>query len=242
MRILTFGSRNFKEIIKDPLSIIFTIILPLFLLYIFQQFKIPNEVYNIENFTPGIIIFSLSFITMFTSSLVSKDMTTSLITRLLVSPMKSLEYILGYIISVLPILLLQNILFFSVAILLGLNYSINIIYTILVVIIFSILFISLGILIGTITSTKASAGVSSVIVELVAFTSGMYFSPDMVGNSFNTICNILPFKSMLNILKGVLNNNYNNMLSNLLLVLIYMIIITIITIIIFKIRTVNNKK
>ena len=62
MRILTFANRNFKEIIRDPLSIIFSIILPLFLLYIFKQFKIPNEVYNIENFTPGIIIFSLSFI------------------------------------------------------------------------------------------------------------------------------------------------------------------------------------
>ena len=55
MRILTFANRNFKEIIRDPLSIIFSIILPLFLLYIFKQFKIPNEVYNIENFTPGII-------------------------------------------------------------------------------------------------------------------------------------------------------------------------------------------
>ena len=82
MRILTFANRNFKEIIRDPLSIIFSIILPLFLLYIFKQFKIPNEVYNIENFTPGIIIFSLSFITMFTSLLVAKDRSTSLPTIL----------------------------------------------------------------------------------------------------------------------------------------------------------------
>lgn len=242
MRVLTFASRSFKEIIKDPLSIIFTIILPLFLLYIFQQFKIPNEVYNIENFTPGIVIFSLSFITMFTSSLVSKDMTTSLITRLLVSPMKSFEYILGYFIAVVPILLLQNILFFLVAVLLGLSYSINIIYAILLVIIFSILFISLGILIGSITSTKASTGVSSVIVELVAFTSGMYFSTDMLSKTFNVICNVLPFKSILNILKGVLNGNYSNMLFDILLVFVYIIIIFVITIIVFKRRIIGDKK
>ena len=78
MRTLTFAKRNFKEIIRDPLSIIFAILLPLFLLFIFGQFKIPNEIYNIENFTPGIIIFSLSFITMFTSTLVAKDRTSSL--------------------------------------------------------------------------------------------------------------------------------------------------------------------
>lgn len=66
MRILNFANRNLKEIIRDPLSIIFAILLPLFLLFIFQQFEIPNEVYQIENFTPGIVVFSFSFITLFT--------------------------------------------------------------------------------------------------------------------------------------------------------------------------------
>ena len=93
MRSLNFAKRNFKEIIRDPLSIIFAILLPLFLLIIFQQFKIPNEVYSIENFTPGIIIFSFSFITLFTATLVAKDRSTSLITRLCASPMKIKDYI-----------------------------------------------------------------------------------------------------------------------------------------------------
>ena len=242
MRILTFANRNFKEIIRDPLSIIFAIILPLFLLYIFKQFKIPNEVYNIENFTPGIIIFSLSFITMFTASLVAKDRSTSLTTRLGVSPMKSIDYILGYSISVLPIVLIQNILFFITAILLGLNFSINIIYTILVSIPISLLFISLGILIGTITTEKSSSGVSSIVVQLVAFTSGMYFSTDMVGNTFSTICKILPFQSTLNITKGILNNNNTNILSNIIIVLIYTISVIILAIILFKKKIISDNK
>lgn len=245
MRILTFANRNFKEIIRDPLSIIFSIILPLFLLYIFKQFKIPNEVYNIENFTPGIIIFSLSFITMFTSLLVAKDRSTSLTTRLGVSPMKSIDYILGYSISVLPIVLIQNILFFVIAMLLGLNFSINIIYTILVSIPISLLFISLGILIGTITTEtteKSSSGVSSIVVQLVAFTSGMYFSTDMVGNTFSTICKILPFQSTLNITKSVLNNSYNNILTSTLIVVIYTIITILLEIFLFKKKMISDSK
>lgn len=242
MRIITFAKRNLKEIIRDPLSIIFAIILPLFLLYIFEQFKIPNEVYNIENFTPGIIIFSLSFITMFTSSLVAKDRSTSLTTRLEVSPMKSIDYILGYSISVLPIVLIQNILFFMTAMLLGLNFSINIIYTILVSIPISLLFISLGILIGTITNEKSSSGVSSIVVQLVAFTSGMYFSTDMVGNTFSTICKILPFQSTLNITKSVLNNSYNNILTSTLIVVIYTIITILLEIFLFKKKMISDSK
>ena len=72
-RTLNFAKRNFKEIIRDPLSIIFAIILPLFLLFIFQQFNIPNDTYKLENFTPSIIIFSFSFITLFVSTLIAKD-------------------------------------------------------------------------------------------------------------------------------------------------------------------------
>ena len=73
MRILNFSKRNFKELIRDPLSLIFAIILPLLLLFIFQQFDIPSDNYKLENFTPGIIVFGFSFITLFTAALISKD-------------------------------------------------------------------------------------------------------------------------------------------------------------------------
>lgn len=234
MRTLTFANRNFKEIIRDPLSIIFAIILPLFLLYIFQQFKIPSEVYRLENFTPGIIIFGFSFISLFTATLISKDRESALLIRLGVTPLKPIEYILGYTLAVIPIVIMQNILFFIVAIILGLEFNINIIYTILSSMPISLLFIALGILVGSITSSKASSGASSIVVQLVAFTSGMYFSTDMIGEVFTKICNILPFARCTMILKGILNGNYYNLVNASIILLLYILIIFIISIIIFK--------
>ena len=149
MRMLNFAKRNFKELIRDPLSLVFEIVLPIFLLFIFQQINIPGESYKLENFTPGIIIFGFSFITLFTATLVSKDRSSSLLIRLGTSPMKSSDYILGYIISLIPIILIQDVLFFVVAILLGLSFSVSILYTILISIVVSIFFIALGILIGS---------------------------------------------------------------------------------------------
>ena len=61
MRMINFARRNFKELIRDPLSLVFEIALPIFLLFIFQQIKIPGDTYKLENFTPGIIIFGFSF-------------------------------------------------------------------------------------------------------------------------------------------------------------------------------------
>ncbi|MBQ2677293.1 MAG: ABC transporter permease, partial [Firmicutes bacterium] len=107
MRTMNFARRNFKELIRDPLSLIFAIALPLFLLFIFQQFNIPSDSYKLENFTPGIVVFGFSFITLFTAMLISKDRGTSLLIRLGTSPMRPAEYIAGYMISILPIIILQ---------------------------------------------------------------------------------------------------------------------------------------
>ena len=243
MRTLNFAKRNFKEIIRDPLSLIFAIILPLFLLFIFQQFDIPNESYELENFTPGIVVFGFSFITLFTAMLISKDRTTSLLVRLGISPMKSMEYILGYMLSILPIILIQNILFFILAIILGLSFSINIIWTILVSIVIAILFIAIGIIIGSISSEKASSGISSIVVQLVCFTSGMYFPRESLGNVFGKICEYLPFESCLTILKGIMNNNLESITPrNIAIFVIYTIAILVMSVNIFKNKMISDNK
>lgn len=243
MRIINFAKRNFKELIRDPLSLAFEIILPIFLLFIFQQFNIPSESYKLNNFTPGIIIFGFSFITLFTANLIAKDRESSLLIRLGVSPMKSSEFILGYILSIFPIVIIQCILFFIVAILLGLSFSFNIILTILVSIVVSILFISLGILIGSLVSEKATGGLGSIVVQLVCFTSGMYFSKDLVGKAFAFICEILPFESTLNIIKGVLNNDYTLIsLQNIIVFIVYSVIIFIASVYIFKRKMISDNK
>lgn len=243
MKMLNFAKRNFKELIRDPLSLIFEIALPIFLLFIFQQFNIPSENYKLENFTPAIILFGFSFISLFTSTLISKDRSSSFLIRLGTSPMKPSDFILGYIISVMPIILIQDILFFAVSCLLGLTLTVNIIFTILISIVVSILFIGLGILIGSLVSEKGTGGLGSVIVQLVCFTSGMYFPKESVGKGFAIICEILPFESCLNIIKGVLNNQLEIIsLQNIIIVLIYTISILVLAIIIFKKKMISDNK
>ena len=243
MRMLNFAKRNFKELTRDPLSLIFQIILPIFLLFIFQQFNIPSDNYKLENFTPGIIIFGFSFVSLFTSTLIAKDRGSSLLIRLGTSPMKPSDYILGYIISLIPIIVIQDTLFFITACLLGLSFSINIIYTILISIIISILFISIGILIGSLVSEKATGGVGSIVVQLVCFTSGMYFPKELVGGFFAKVCELLPFESCLNIIKGILNNSLDIIsISNVIVFLSYTIITLILSIIVFKNKMICDNK
>ena len=242
MKALNFAQRSLKEIIRDPLSIIFALLLPLFLLFIFQQFNIPSEVYSIENFTPGIIVFGFSFITLFTAVLVANDRNTSLITRLCASPMKISDYILGYIISVLPVVILQNVLFFITALLLGLKPNINILFTIIVALPVSLLFVLLGILIGCITTDKSSSGVSSVIVQLVAFTSGMYFPSDLMGKGFDIICKVLPFSHCLAILKSILNGTDSKLTPSFIILSFYVTVTIFLACFIFSKKMKSDNK
>ena len=243
MRTLNFARRNFKEIIRDPLSIIFSVLLPLFLLFIFKQINIPNESYELHNFTPGIIVFGFSFITLFTAMLVSKDRTSSLLIRLGISPMKPIEYILGYMLSIIPLIIIQNVLFFILAIVLGLSFSINIIWAMLISIVVAILFIAIGIIIGSLFSEKASSGISSIVVQLVCFTSGMYFPRELLGEAFSKICEYLPFESCVTIIKGIMNNNLENItIRNIIVFLVYTIIIFTISIIVFRKKMISDNK
>ena len=241
-RVFSFTKRNIKELLRDPLSFIFALILPLFLLFIFQQFKIPNDAYLLTNFTPGIIVFGFSFLTMFTAMLVSKDRCSSLLLRLSASPMTPTEYVLGYFLSCIPLAIIQVILFFLLAIPLGLNFSIGVIFSIIVSLFICLLYVALGILIGSFASDKASSGISSVVVQLVAFTSGMYFSSDMLGKTFNFICDVLPFKASVEIIKGLLNLNLENMLLYSVIFLAYLIVITVVSVVIFNRSLKGDKK
>lgn len=242
MRTLNFAKRNFKELIREPENIIFCMILPLFLLIIFQQFKIPSIEYSIEYFTPSIIIFSYSFLSLFTAQLIAKDRSSLLLTRLFISPMKPIEYIFGYLIALIPIAIIQSILFFIAAMAFNLSLNINVIYSILILIPISVLFIMMGILIGCISTDTQAPTIGSLIIQVVAFTSGMWFSIDMVGKAYKIICIVLPFSHTITLIRDVLLGKNTNIVTSILIILAYILLISVISSLIFYKKKFSDNK
>ncbi len=242
MRMIAFAERNIKELLRDPMSLVFCILLPLFFLIIFQQFNIPVEQYSIGNFTPSIILFSFSFISLFTANLVARDRSTSLLSRLFSSPMKPIDYILGYSLALLPLTITQSVFFFATGILLGLHFSINILWAILVLIPISILFIGLGVLVGCISTDKSSGPLGSIVIQLVAFTSGMWFSIDLAGKVFGYICKGLPFIWAADLTRGVLASNVENLFLSILIIFVYICGVYALTMAIFKRKMKSDSK
>ena len=195
MRIKAFSVRCLKEILRDPLSLVFGIAFPLVLLFLMSaiQANIPVAMFQIERLAPGIAVFGLSFITLFSGSLIAKDRTSSFLTRLFASPMKSGEYIAGYTMPLLPAALTQSVICFAAAMLVGLKFSARILLCIAALIPSALLFIAFGLLFGCIMSDKAVGGISSILVNAAAWLSGIWFDLELVGGVFKKIAYCLPF-------------------------------------------------
>lgn len=194
MRLTSFASRNTKEILRDPLTFCFGLGFPVVLLLLLSAINsaIPEQaqmtMFNIDKLTPGITVFGMSFISLFSSMLIAKDRTTSFMMRLFTSPLKAHEFIIGYTLPLLPMAILQSAVCVVVAFFLGLEVSVNILLMLAVNIPIAIVFISLGLLLGTLLNEKAVGGIcGALLTNLSAWFSNIWFDTEMVGGWFKTL-------------------------------------------------------
>lgn len=236
MRMLTFAQRNRKEILRDPLTLLFGIVLPIIIMWLFSimQKNMPFDLYSIENLTPGVVVFSFSFITLFSGMLLGKDKSTSFLTRIFASPMTATDFIVGYTLPLLPIAILQIVMCFISAFILDLPFNMNVIIAFIVLIIISFLYIGFGILLGTFLTDKQVGGAFAIFVNLSAWLSGAWFELDMIGGTFKTISYLLPFAHARDVTKATLAGEYGNLVVPLLWVIGYTIVIYFIAISGFK--------
>ena len=236
MRMLTFAKRCLKEILRDPINLFFGLGFPVVLLLLLSaiQANVPVEIFVIERLTPGITVFGLSFMTLFSATLVAKDRESSFLQRLYTTPLKSSDYILGYMLPLIPIATAQSLVCYIVAIFLGLPITINIVYAILMIVPVAIFYIALGLLFGIILNVKQVGGIcGGLLTNLSAWLSGAWFDIELVGGTFQKIANILPFVHAVELEKAMINGNFQESLNHLYVVLAYGILVSVGAIILF---------
>lgn len=238
-RILILTKRNVKEILRDPLSLIFAIGLPLVMEILFYLiFHNLTEQFEMKYLAPGIVVFSQSFLALFVGILISTDRSTSFLTRLYVSKAKSYEFIISYAISILPIVFIQSILFFLVGGIIDSSiFSIGMIIAIFLSLVTSLFFIAIGILLGTLCNEKSVGGVSSIVIAGQSVLSGMWFPIQGLNQGMIKFMEILPFRNatllIQNTMNGI-NDSFNDFTLPLIIIILYSLVAFIIAILTFK--------
>lgn len=236
MKMLTFAKRNFKEIVRDPLNLCFLFGFPIVLLILLSaiQANIPVSMFEIESLAPGVAVFGLSFMTLFSATLISKDRQSSFMHRLYTTPMQSSDFILGYTIPLIPIAIAETLATYIFAIILGLEISANIIFSIFLTLPIAILYIGIGLLCGSVFNDKQVGGIcGALLTNLSAWFSGIWFDINLVGEGFKKVAYMLPFVHSVEMQRAVISGNYNDILPHLYWVIGYATVIILIAIFLF---------
>ena len=236
MRTLTFAKRNAQEILRDPLNLAFMFGFPLVLLLLLSaiQSSIPIALFEIDSLTPGITVFGLAFMTLFSATVIAKDRKTALLQRLYTTPMTARDFILGYTLPILPLALIQAIVCYLAAILLNLKITVNILYALLLILPISLLYIAIGLLCGSLMNDKQVGGIcGALLTNLSAWLSGIWFDLELVGGAFKAIAYALPFVHAVDMERAVIAGNYGEIMPHLLWVLGYTAVCMLAAILLF---------
>lgn len=241
-RALIFAERNVKEILRSPASWMFGLALPIGLFAVMQIIikSIGEEaaaavpMFGVARFTGGALLFGASFLSVFCAILISSDRSKSFLVRLYVSPMRAHEYIIGYMLSVVPVAAVQNAVTFVAALCFGLTPTWNILPAVAFSLLSSVLFISVGVIAGSVLGEKNAGPLCSMFVQVAALLSGMWFDLDMIGGGFSVFCHVLPFAHIYDITRYTLAGNYGELWLPMLVVAAYIVGFTVLAVALFR--------
>ncbi len=245
MKALGFAGRNAKEMLRDKLTLIFGIGFPvvLMLLLSFIQSNIPVDLFVIDHLSPGIVVFGFSFIALFSGLVIAKDRSGSFMLRLLTSPMKASDFILGYTLPLIPMFLAQSVLCCIVAFILGLDISLKVLLCIVVLIPAGMVFVSLGLICGCIFNDKQVGGVcGALLTNISAWLSGTWFDLKLVGGVFEDIAMFLPFARAVEAGRAALSGNYGEIMPHLVWVIGWAVLLYILAVIVFTGKMRSDKE
>ena len=236
MRMMTFAKRCTREILRDPISLALGLGFPVVLLLLLSaiQANIPVPMFEIDLLTPGITVFGLSFLTLFSATLVAKDRESAFLQRLYTTPLRGADFILGYMLPLLPMAVCQAAVCYLVAIPLGLTVGVNVIYAIVGILPMAVFNISLGLLCGSLLGVKQVSGIcGAMLTNLSAWLSGVWFDLSLVGGVFEAVAGVLPFYHAVEMEKALFGGDFALAFPHVLPVLLYSLVTLVAAVLLF---------
>lgn len=221
MRARAFAKRNIKELLRDPLTLFFGLGFPLVLMVLMNviQRNVPVHIFELDTLAPGIALFGLTFLALFSGLLLARDRTSAFLARLVASPMTAADFLLGYLLPMLPMAVGQSLICMLAAVALGLPVSWNLLAVVASLVPSALLFIALGLLCGTLFNDRQVGGMcGAILTNVTAWLAGIWFDLSLVGGAFQKIAYALPFVHGVDGAKAALAGDWAALPGHLLVV------------------------
>ena len=204
MRSAELAKRNVKEVIRDPLSLGIAVALPLLLLLTLQALGGDDTPFLTPTLlTPGIVLFGFVMVMFSSAMILSRDRETSLLARLLTTPLRSSDFVSGYSLPYLLVAIVQATVLLTVGAMLGLDSDGSVVLVALVLALMAVFYVAMGMILGAVLTVAQTSGAYVVVLILTIF-GGAWFDLEEIGGVFLTIGDVLPFKHALDAARAVM--------------------------------------
>jgi ABC-2 type transport system permease protein len=206
MRFLALAKRNLKEVYRDPLHLGITIGMPVLILLVLHAIGRGNIRALTPSFlAPGITLFGFAMLTDSAGMILARDRERALLSRLLTTPLRAIDFILAYSVPYIPVAIFQIGLVFAIAALLGFELNGNIGLVFLVLFVMSLGYIGLGMILGSLFSYR-QAPIVWIVVLLFTIFGGTWMDLEEIGGVVQTTMNALPFAHALDATRDVMEH------------------------------------
>ena len=167
--------------------------------------KIKNMAVNF--YAPGIAVFGLMILVSTAAGIIAGDREKGFLARMFTTPARPWDFILGYSLPFIPVLIVSTLIYLGVGMALGLTVVGNLGHVILIFFLIGLCSIGIGMIVGSLVKSESQAGVSWIFIVPIAMISGTWFSTEGMPSAVKSVAGALPFIHAIDGSRAVINGS-----------------------------------
>ena len=168
-----------------------------------RETEIKDEYINY--FIPGMAVFGLMVLITSVGGIMARDRARGFLSRLMTTPARPSDFIFGYTLPFIPVIIISTAIYLGVGILMGLSIIGNFGLAFLVLFIMGICCMGIGMIIGTLAKTEDQAsGAPWIFIIPLVMISGAWWSVEQMPAVIKGIAEALPFLHAMDACRDVI--------------------------------------
>jgi ABC-2 type transport system permease protein len=170
-----------------------------------MESKIKNVAVNF--YFPGIAVYGLMILISTAAQIIAGDREKGFLSRMFTTPARPSDFILGYSLPFIPVLIVSTLVYLGVGMALGLTIVGNLGYAFLIFFLIGLCSIGIGMIVGSLIKSESQAGISWLFIVPMAMISGAWFTVDRMPAALKSVAGALPFIHAMDASRAIINGS-----------------------------------
>jgi len=156
---------------------------------------------------PGIAVYGFMILISTAAGIIAGDREKGFLSRMFTTPTRPSDFILGYSLPFIPVLIISALVYLGVGMALGLTIVGNLGHVFLIFFLIGLCAIGIGMIVGSLVKSESQTGVSWIFIVPMAMISGAWFTVDRMPSAVRSVAEALPFIHAIDGSRAVLNGS-----------------------------------